>query len=147
MASQQPDAGAVADGQPGDRLPAPGRSSQIPFTPVTAEALARLTPVERNTFIMAAEQVAAEQKPSMMTIVVLVEIIQRLITEQQPEGRAVKRLEISVASGDALIREILESLCRRDGLPLESSVVPGEPARNYDLAMRVGIGHVFGIEA
>ena len=57
----------------------------------------------------------------------------------------IRRLEIAVASGDALIREILESLFRRDGLPLESSVVPGEPARNYDLALRLGIGHVFGI--
>ncbi len=57
----------------------------------------------------------------------------------------IRRLEIAVAAGDALIREILEALCRRDGLPLESSVVPGEPARNYDLALRLGIGHVFGI--
>jgi len=57
-----------------------------------------------------------------------------------------ERLEIAVASGDKLIREILEALCLRDGLPLESSVVPGEPARNYELAMRLGIGHVFGIK-
>ena len=59
----------------------------------------------------------------------------------------IRRLEIAVAAGDALIREILEALCRRDGLSLESSVVPGEPARNYDLAIRLGIGHVFGIQA
>jgi hypothetical protein len=57
----------------------------------------------------------------------------------------IRRLEAAVAAGDALIREILEALCRRDGLPLESSVDPGEPARNYELAMRLGIGHVFGI--
>lgn len=67
------------------------------------------------------------------------------MTEQQPEAPdEIRRLEISVTAGDALIREILEALCRRDGLPLESSVVPGEPARNYDLAIRLGIGHVFG---
>ena len=55
------------------------------------------------------------------------------------------RLEAAVAAGDALIRDILESLCRRDGLSLGSDVVPGGPARNYELAVRLGIGHVFGI--
>jgi hypothetical protein len=44
-----------------------------------------------------------------------------------------------------LVRDILESLCRRDGISLDSAVEPGEPARNYELAMRLGIGHVFGI--
>jgi hypothetical protein len=56
-----------------------------------------------------------------------------------------RRLEEAVAAGDALIRQILEALCRRDGLPLGSDVVPGEPARNYELAIRLSIGHVFGI--
>jgi hypothetical protein len=56
-----------------------------------------------------------------------------------------RRLEAAVSAGDALIREILEALCRRDGLPLDSDVVPGEPARNYELAIRLGIGQVFGI--
>ncbi len=50
------------------------------------------------------------------------------------------------ARADALVRDILESVCRRDGLSLESAVVPGEPARNYDLALRLGIGHVFGLK-
>ena len=45
-----------------------------------------------------------------------------------------------------LIRDVLEALCRRDGLSLESAVSPGEPARNYELATRLGIGHVFGIK-
>ena len=49
-------------------------------------------------------------------------------------------------AADSLIRDILESLCRRDGLSLESTVVPGEPARNYELADRLGIGHVFGLK-
>lgn len=52
----------------------------------------------------------------------------------------------AVVAGDALIRDILEALCLRDGLSLESSVTPGEPARNYDLALRLGIGHVFGLK-
>ena len=56
------------------------------------------------------------------------------------------RLEAAVAAGDALIRDILESLCRRDGLSLESTVTPGEPTRNYELASRLGIGHVCGLK-
>ena len=58
----------------------------------------------------------------------------------------VGRLEISVAAGDELIRDILEALCRRNGLSLESAVEPGEPARNYELALRLGIGRAFGIQ-
>jgi hypothetical protein len=57
----------------------------------------------------------------------------------------IDHLRAAAEAGDALVREILEALCRRDGLSLESSVVPSEPARNYDLALRLGIGHVFGI--
>jgi hypothetical protein len=49
------------------------------------------------------------------------------------------------AAADGLVRDILEALCRRDGLSLESAVEPGEPARNYELAGRLGIGHVFGL--
>lgn len=55
----------------------------------------------------------------------------------------------AVAAGDALIRDILEALCRRDGLSLESAIPgaePGEPARNFELADRLGIGHVFGLK-
>jgi hypothetical protein len=44
-----------------------------------------------------------------------------------------------------VVRDILESLCRRDGLPVGSAVTPGEPAANYELAGRLGIGHVFGL--
>lgn len=46
---------------------------------------------------------------------------------------------------DGLVRDILEALCRRDGLSLDSQVAPGEPARNYELALRLRIGHVFGL--
>lgn len=54
-----------------------------------------------------------------------------------------QRLRVKV-DGD-LLRDTLEALCDRDGLSVESSVVPGEPARNYELAMRLGIGQVFGV--
>ena len=59
-----------------------------------------------------------------------------------------------VTSDDpGLVRDILEALCRRDGLPLTSlidagggnSIMRGEPARNYELAIRLGIGEVFGV--
>ena len=56
------------------------------------------------------------------------------------------RLRAQAEAGDRIIRDVLESLCRRDGLPLESTVTPGEPARNYELADRLGIGSVFGLQ-
>lgn len=50
------------------------------------------------------------------------------------------------AAGSGLIRDILEALCRQRGLSLDSAAAPGEPARNYELADRLGIGHVFGLK-
>jgi len=44
-----------------------------------------------------------------------------------------------------LTRQVLEALCRRDGLSLESEADPGTPARNCELAIRLGIGEVFGV--
>lgn len=46
---------------------------------------------------------------------------------------------------EGLIREILEAVCVRDGISLDSSAAPGQPARNYELALRLHIGHVFGL--
>ena len=54
-----------------------------------------------------------------------------------------QRIQLQV--GVDLTRQVLEALCRRDGLPLTSTVVPDEPARNYELALRLGIGEVFGL--
>lgn len=48
-------------------------------------------------------------------------------------------------AGEALVRAVLEAVCLRDGLSLESSVEPGAPARNYELGLRLNIGHVFGV--
>jgi hypothetical protein len=45
----------------------------------------------------------------------------------------------------AVLRNALEALCRRDGQPLDSDAEPGAPARNYELALRLGIGEVFGL--
>lgn len=74
----------------------------------------------------------------------------RRITDPEAEVERLaaerKRYAANTEAADSLIRDILESLCRRDGLSLESTVVPGEPARNYELADRLCIGHVFGLK-
>ena len=49
------------------------------------------------------------------------------------------------ADEQTIIRDILEALCERDGLPVDSAVEPGHPAHNYELAQRLRIGHVFGM--
>jgi hypothetical protein len=46
---------------------------------------------------------------------------------------------------EVLVRDILVALCRKQGLSLTSDVEPETPARNYELATRLGIGYVFGI--
>lgn len=51
----------------------------------------------------------------------------------------------AVAAALKLVREILVAVCERDGLSLASGAEPGEPARNYELALRLGIGRVFGL--
>jgi hypothetical protein len=61
------------------------------------------------------------------------------------EPAAPRGVAAQLEASDRIVRDILESLCRRDGLSLESTVVPGDPARNYALAERLGIGHVFGL--
>ncbi len=66
------------------------------------------------------------------------------IADARPAPELAKLRE-QLAASDRIVRDILESLCRRDGLSLDSSVEPGGPARNYDLALRLGIGHVFGL--
>jgi hypothetical protein len=59
---------------------------------------------------------------------------------------AQEKAEARLMAAETLVRDVLESLCQRDGLSLESTVVPGEPARNYELAERLGIGRVFGLQ-
>lgn len=51
----------------------------------------------------------------------------------------------SAAAADDLLRDVLVAVCERDGLSLESDAEPGEPARNYELAVRLRIGRVFGL--
>src|SRR6185437_282420 len=52
---------------------------------------------------------------------------------------------IELQVNGTLVREILEAMCRKQGISLESPFDPDEAARNYTLAQRLGIGHVFGI--
>jgi hypothetical protein len=78
-------------------------SSQIPFTPLTAAALARLTPAEQGEFTMAAGQVAASQKPSMMTVVALVEMVQRLITEAAGTDAELAAIRLSARDSGRIV--------------------------------------------
>jgi hypothetical protein len=63
-------------------------STQIPFTPVTPESLARLTPAEQQAFTMACEWLAGDLKPPADVIVTLVQAVQRLITDHGGPPRA-----------------------------------------------------------
>jgi len=58
---------------------ATGATSQIPFTPLSDEAMARLEPAERLAFTTAASQVAREENPGINTTTALVLTIHRLI--------------------------------------------------------------------
>jgi hypothetical protein len=44
-----------------------------------------------------------------------------------------------------MVRDVLVALCERDGLSLDSEAEPGTPARNFELALRLGIGRAFGL--
>lgn len=46
-------------------------------------------------------------------------------------------------TGNEILRNVLEAVCRRDGISLESDADPGHPARNFELAERLGIGDAF----
>lgn len=59
----------------------------------------------------------------------------------------IRREAVATTAAEELARDILVAVCERDGLSLDSGVEPGTPARNYELAVRLGIGHVFGLEA
>ncbi len=45
-----------------------------------------------------------------------------------------------------LLREVLEEVCKRDGISLDSKVDPGKPARNYELMTRLGIDYLIGLQ-
>jgi hypothetical protein len=67
-----------------------------------------------------------------------------LVEKAVNEVTAERELANRQADSD-LLRETLEAVCERDGISLESYVEPGEPARNYELALRLRIGRVFGL--
>lgn len=56
-----------------------------------------------------------------------------------------ERKIIEADAAESLVRDILVALCKRDGLSLDSDAEPGSPARNYELALRLGIGQVFDL--
>lgn len=44
-----------------------------------------------------------------------------------------------------LLREILEAMCAKHGISIESQYDDEDSARNYELIFRLGIGHVIGM--
>ena len=64
-------------------------TSQIPFAPVTAEALSRLTAGDRAALALAAGYLARDQKPPMETIVTLAETVGRLTGEPSRDLEAI----------------------------------------------------------
>ena len=57
-----------------------------------------------------------------------------------------EKAQATAEAAESLVRDILEALCLRDGLSLDSAADPGNPARNYELALRLGIGRAFGLK-
>ena len=104
-------------------------TSQVPFGPVTPEALAKLTPAEQHAFAAAATYVAGDQKPPLGVIVTLTETIRRLITEPpaaalEPAGEPLtpaqcERLRREVAEWDGALSAVRRALdlteARTDG--------------------------------
>jgi len=62
------------------------------------------------------------------------------------QAAEITRLRARIEADDGQFRDVLEALCDRDGLSLESAAVRGQPAANYELADRLGIGRVFGLQ-
>lgn len=60
--------------------------------------------------------------------------------------KAIQRAAIESEATSALLREVLEALVVKQGGSLDSDVEPGTPARNYELADRLGIPQVFGLQ-
>lgn len=128
-------------------------TSQIPFTPLTPEAMERLTLDEVLAFEAATCAVAGDQKPSLEVIASLVLTVQRLITEpaelagirrEQDSDRYRRALWILVRQfgGDVFLTDAqftevpalpgLVSISEADGLRIlaaESAAEPAEAAR------------------
>lgn len=60
------------------------------------------------------------------------------------ESGACVRMTVEAETTAAMLREVLEALVVKQGGSLESGIEPGRPAPNYELAIRLGIGEVFG---
>ena len=52
---------------------------------------------------------------------------------------------VRLEAAEQVTRDILVALCERGGVALDSDSEPGTPARNWELAVRLGIGQIFGI--
>ena len=70
------------------------------------------------------------------------EWVEALIATQAASASAAA---IGAQVGADLTRQILVAVCQRDRISLASVADPGQPAWNYELALRLGIGRVFGL--
>ncbi len=71
-------------------------SSQLPFTPLTPDDLARLEPAERMAFTVAAGQVARDENPGINTTAALLLTIQRLIADALERAESAREAPASV---------------------------------------------------
>jgi hypothetical protein len=118
-----------------DRLPAPALSgawreraetSQVPFTPVTREALATLEPAERIAFTVASAQVARGDNPPPNTTAALLLTIQRLITEAAgPAPLIAADPETELANAQNAIGQVIKHALswRMQGARLDATAV------------------------
>ncbi len=91
-------------------------------------------------------------KPVDLTYEYPAEVVRQRAEENAAVQREREAAQARALAAEDLLREVLEALCTRDGLSLESDLDDGEPgpplrnwARNYELAARLRIGHVFGL--
>ena len=68
---------------------------------------------------------------------IIVGTVEKVVISQYE--RDIERLRIEVQANAQMLREVLEEMCKLQGLPLESSFDPQQPARNYELMERLGL--------
>lgn len=114
-------------------------TSQIPFTPLTPEALARLTLDEQMAFLAATGAVAQDQKPSLEVTATVVLTVQRLIGEAAsgPEpgslGPVLFGAVASAIGQHMILRESADQIAAAVLVAIgeHARIVPKEPAAEH----------------
>lgn len=108
--------------------------TQIAFTALTPDAMARLTRAEQAAFMAAAVTVAQDQKPPLEVTVTLLLALQRLLTEPDDAARAVVR-----------IRPHVPAILRALNIAAAEALYPSQ-RRHYTAAL-AELADVTGLEA